>query len=294
MNQQQPYISFIKDKNVSVFATDWWLNAVCGNENWNAIISKKNNSGFAFHQKNKFFQNAILPSILTPYQPFINFDEEIIASISKYNFVELFCKNYTEADLLLLKKYQFDISYKSNRYLDCSNLDVVYSNFKPTLKRQIKKAEETLTIVENGNLNDLFDVCNQVFARQNIALPYTFEQLKSVDDAASINKSRFFLIAYNADNKPCAAIYVVFDQQYCYYLIGGIATEFKNTGAMSLLIWQAIKFANANHLIFDFCGSTIPSIDKFFSTFNAAQQQILVINKYSNPLQKWLINKLKK
>jgi lipid II:glycine glycyltransferase (peptidoglycan interpeptide bridge formation enzyme) len=257
-------------------------------------MSEKNNAAFAFHRKNKFFQNVILPSILTPYQPFIAINDEAIEVINKYDFVEFYCKDYTQDDIQLFKNHQLTVSFKPNRYLNCDDVTTVYNNFKPTLKRQIKKAEGALTVVENKNLNHLFDVCHQVFARQQKTLPYSFEQLKLLDEAAAKHHSRNFWVAYNSAQLPCAAIYIVFDKQYCYYLIGGIATEFKNTGAMSLLLWQAIQFANSHHLTFDFCGSTIASIDKFFSTFNAEQQQIMVVNKFKHPIQKWLINKLKK
>lgn len=293
MTDKEHYI-LLNEKQNSVFAKSWWLNACCGNENWKVIFSSEKKSSFAFHEKQKLFQKAVIPSILTPYQPCLNADEEIIKALSSYNFVELYWKYFTENQIQLLKKYKFEIGFKSTRILDVKNLSSIYQNFKPSLKRQIKKAEELVKIEEDFETENLYTIVQQVFNRQNKPLPFSKQQLDAITNAASANNCCKIYVAKNHNRQLCAAIMIVWDEQCCYYLAGGISTEFKNTGAMSLLIWKAIQFAAMQCAEFDFCGSTISSIDNFFSTFGAIKHDVLVINKYNNRFQKWVIDKVKK
>jgi hypothetical protein len=61
---------------------------------------------------------------------------------------------------------------------------------------------------------------------------------------------------------------VIYDANSAYYLIGGSKKEYKNSGAMSLLMWKAIQEAKANDLAeFNFEGSSIPSIEQYLRGF---------------------------
>ena len=293
MTDKEHYI-LLDEKQNSFFATSWWLNACCGNDNWTSILSSENKSAFAFHTKQKLFQSAAIPSVLTPYQPNINANEETIKALSKFNFVELYWKDFTDVQVQLLKKYKFEISYKHTRVLDLNDFQAVFQNFKPSLKRQIKKAEENLQIIETTEIDSLYSIVGQVFERQNKKIPFSESQLSSIVSACIAKHCFKIYLAKNKEQAICAALLIVWDNNCCYYLTGGIATEFKNTGAMSSLLFKAIQFAATKCKEFDFCGSTIASIDTFFSTFGAIKKDVLVINKYSNPLQKWAIKHLKK
>jgi len=282
-----------KNNALSIFAQPWWLDAVCGTDNWDAFADE-NKFVFAYHQKNKFFQTALIPSVLTPFQAVAKYDAALIHQLKQFDFVELFWK---EIDITVqneLLKNNFQVEFKHTRELDVSDTEIVFKNFKPSLQRQIRKAEKNLTIKSNTDLETFYNVSSQTFLQQKKTIPYSFEQLKKIDAACKKNNAGTFLIAYNTAQEPCGAIYLVYDKTCCYYLVGGIATQQKNSGAMCLLIWEAIQFAATVSKRFDFYGSTIPSIDQFFSTFGAAKKEIAVINRFKNPLQKWLINKIKK
>ncbi len=291
-NQTKYSESVEKLATSSVFAQPWWLGAMSGNENWDAIVG--NDLAFAFHFKKKFLQKAILPSVLTPYQPIVKFDKKLFSQINQFDFVELFFKDFDSEIEHELLKNKFEISIKHTRVLDLTDLDNVYKKFKPSLKAQIRKAEKKLTIQSDNDLTTFYNISKQTFIEQNRAIPYTIEQLKQMDLVCKKHNASKFFIAYNALQEPCGAVYMAFDEGCAYYLCGGIATQHKSSAAMCLLLWQAIQFASTVSKQFDFCGSTIPSIDKFFSTFGAEKKEILVVNRYKNPLQRWMIKMIKK
>ena len=78
--------------------------------------------------------------------------------------------------------------------------------------------------------------------------------------------------------------------------MGGGDPEFRNSGAASLLIWEGIKFAHNHSEIFDFEGSMIESIERFFRGFGAVPRVYYNVTKLNVILQfaEYLKPKVKK
>src|SRR5919106_2186938 len=55
------------------------------------------------------------------------------------------------------------------------------------------------------------------------------------------------------------------------YLMGGSDPRLRTSGAMSLLMWEAIKFAGQVARRFDFEGSMLQPVERFFRAFGARQ-----------------------
>jgi hypothetical protein len=87
------------------------------------------------------------------------------------------------------------------------------------------------------------------------------------------------LFAQDAQGRLHAAAYIVWDEQAAYYLMGGADPELRTSGATSLLMWEAIKFASTVTQTFDFEGSMIESIERFFRAFGAKQKRYFRVSK---------------
>ena len=61
---------------------------------------------------------------------------------------------------------------------------------------------------------------------------------------------------------------LVFDHRSAHYLIGGSDARHRTSGAASLLVWDAIQFAASVSRMFDFEGSMVEGISRFFRGFN--------------------------
>ena len=68
-----------------------------------------------------------------------------------------------------------------------------------------------------------------------------------------------------------AAMLLVWDERRCYYLQGGGDPALRNSGAHSLLVWEAIQRAASKSRLFDFEGSMVESVERFFRAFGARQ-----------------------
>ncbi len=83
-----------------------------------------------------------------------------------------------------------------------------------------------------------------------------------------------------------AACLFVWDNLYCYYLFGAANPEYKTSGAMSLLIWEGIKLAKSRHVDFNFEGSMIKPVERFFRNFGGSQLPYFRIYKNNSVLLK--------
>jgi predicted acetyltransferase len=88
-------------------------------------------------------------------------------------------------------------------------------------------------------------------------------------------------LAEDGNSNYHAAIYLIWDRDCTYYLMGGADPEFRNSGAMSLLIWEGINQAAQRKQSFDFEGSMIEPIEHFFRSFGGEQTHYLQITKRS-------------
>ena len=96
--------------------------------------------------------------------------------------------------------------------------------------------------------------------------------MNNLDTAVLRNKAiRLVLGARDGNGKLHAVGYFIGDKNTVYYLAGGGDSNLRNSGAMSLLMWHAIKKVSLTSKIFDFEGSMIEPIERFFRSFGAQQ-----------------------
>ena len=96
--------------------------------------------------------------------------------------------------------------------------------------------------------------------------------------AISRNQCQWF-IAQDKKGRNHAGVLIVWDENSAYYLMGGGNPKLRNSGATSLCMWEAIKFASTVTKKFDFEGSMIESVERFFRAFGATQKPYFHITK---------------
>ena len=94
------------------------------------------------------------------------------------------------------------------------------------------------------------------------------------------------LVAIDSNGHIHAAIYLVHFNSTMYYLTGGGDPKYRNSGATSWLINEALKLAKHRQYSFDFEGSMIEPIERFFRAFGAIQTPYFQIKKVNSTLLK--------
>jgi hypothetical protein len=87
------------------------------------------------------------------------------------------------------------------------------------------------------------------------------------------------LFACDDADQVHAVAYVVWDRHAAFYLLGGGDPELRTSGAASLLMWEAIMQARGVTDVFDFEGSMLKPIERFFRAFGAQQTPYLYVSR---------------
>jgi len=151
-------------------------------------------------------------------------------------------------------------------------LDRVFDGMQPSLRRQIRKARNLGIEVQLGVPDAAYALIEASFKRQGLKLPYSKRYFTSLYHCAKEHNAGDCFIAQDCHGKNHAAAFLVWDRKRAYYLAGGADPDLRSTGANCLLMWHLIEFAARKVNVFDFEGSHIENIERFFRAFGASQK----------------------
>lgn len=168
---------------------------------------------------------------------------------------------------------------------DLTDLDKIWNNFSEQARRNVRKAIRKVRVRTDLDISRFFELNNKTFQRQGRKQPYTRDFIERVDEACIRENARKIFFAEDAVGNLHSAIYMIWDEKSAYYLMGGEDPDFRNSEASSLLIWEAIQFASKVTKQFDFEGSMIQSIERFFRSFGAKQVPYIHITRMSKRMK---------
>lgn len=157
----------------------------------------------------------------------------------------------------------------------------LWQGLRENIRTDIKKASDRfkLCVRDDLALEDFLVLNRMTFARQDMALPYTESFVRQLDQACVDRQVRKIFIAEDEQGHRHAGVYIVWDGNSAYYLMGGGDPELRNSGATSLCMWEAIKFAATVTQRFDFEGSMLEPVERFFRAFGAQQTPYFTVTK---------------
>lgn len=193
--------------------------------------------------------------------------EELLLQFPKYHSFEQNCHLGFENTLPLIWK-----SWKqSTRYTyileNIGDLKQTYAGFADNIRREIKKAEKDLVILQGEDILPVLEMMESTFSAQGMKMPAQKQVFKAIQNYMNDYSCGKIYYAKSSEQKTVAAIAIIWDHNSAYYLMGGADNAFKNSGAMSLLMWTAIQFSSSKVGTFNFEGSMIPGIERFFRGF---------------------------
>ena len=95
------------------------------------------------------------------------------------------------------------------------------------------------------------------------------------------------LWAVGEENRSQAALFLVWDSRSAYYLIPTYRQDCKTTGASSLLVWEAIRYAhNLGLQFFDFEGGNQENIARSYAQFGTTSVEYPNVERVSSGVLK--------
>ena len=290
------------EDNIPIFSKDWWMDAVCGEDNWDVILIKNRNgeiiASMPYYIRNKFGVKMITQPPLTQtngvYIKYpkgqkldsrISYEKDIVYEIDEklkelkidyYN--QNFHYTFNNWQPFYWKGYSQTVRYT---YIlkDLSNLDIVYSNFNKSKRKYIEKNEKIYKVYKTEDIETFYALNKRVFQRQNLKIPYSSELIEKLDKTLSEKKSRVIFAVDDKNGNTICMLYLVFDNKSSYLLMSGTDPDTRDLNVKTMLVWEAIKFSSRENLIFDFEGSMVENIATFFREFGAEPTPYFNISK---------------
>jgi lipid II:glycine glycyltransferase (peptidoglycan interpeptide bridge formation enzyme) len=291
----------------SIFQKQWWLNATAPNT-WAVASIEKNGKIVArlpYVTKKKMGLTLLtMPTLTQTLGPWIenstakyakqlgqqkDLFTELIQQLPPHDY---FGQNFHYSITNWLPFYWQDCKIEPRcTYVieDLTDLDRVWSGFQENIRTDVRKAQKQVTVHSNLDIDRFLDINDLTFQRQGSDAPYTREFIYRLDSACSEHQARKIFFAEDAQGRVHAAIYIIWDENSAYYLMGGGDPELRSSGATSLLMWEAIQFAATVTKKFDFEGSAIEPIERFFRGFGGKQMQFYHVSRSSSQRMKLLM-----
>ena len=284
MTDKEKYRQYCKDNSVALYQNDWWLDATCGEKNWDAVGT------FAFPFKKKYGLKLIqLPMLTLGLGPVTPFGFEPQSGIEQLPPFDLFDLNFLPATNPDWKGFKQSKKH-TYRIHDLSNIEKVFSNFNSSTRQQIRKAEKNITVSESQDVEALYKMVSLTFKRQSKKIPYSFAYVKSINEACAKRNCRKILLAKDSEGNIHSACFIAWDKNTTFYIMGGADPKYKSSASYSLLMYSAIKEASKHSKEFDFCGSSIPSIERFFKGFGSEQVTYFQMKKVNSKALKLFLS----
>lgn len=287
------------EDSIPIFSQDWWLDIVCGKAKWNVFIIRQNTrieAALPYYSPR--------PGIITmpPYTQTMGIWFASPAADAKYISVQQQRQSISIQLIEQLKAFKsfrqnFHHSYtdwlpfywngyrQTTRYTyllpELTDLNRVWQNMSHHTRRNIRKAEGQFKItVEKGvPVEDFMDIQAQTFKRQHVNNLPQLHVLEQLIRVCRQRKQGEIWGGYDREGNLHAAVFIIWQNKIAYYLAGGRNIFLRNSGAHGMVLWEAIREVAAFSDAFDFEGSMLPGVERFFREFGGVQKPYFTISK---------------
>lgn len=287
---------------IPLFLQSWWLDAVSTEGDWDVLIHYKNNciaGVWVYYVTHKWGFRLIVQPHLTQMtgiwvnysqcsgnQNRFNFEKEVLTELSglmkqiKFSYLD---QNLFPSLRNWLPLY-WDGFKQTTRYTyrieNLTDIGLIEQSFKPSKRAHLRKAQQHFRVDFGMSAENFFDLVEKRFTkRQQKMYFHSRSFFMNLYRSAIAAESGVILSVHNEEGIPCAAIFLVWDQNVCYNLMSMIHPEQRGSGASSLLFYEAIRFASTKSKIFDFEGSMNRQIEQSFRELGGIQTPYFRIMK---------------
>lgn len=300
-NAKEIYRNFSRaEPSLPIFFRDWWLDAATGPDSWNvALVMRAGQVAAAmpYVQRKQYGMRVISLPPLTPMlgpwirpgngKPGTTLSNEralMHALIEQLPAFDHFIQNWHHECTNWLPFYWKGFC-QTTRYTylldDIRDMRKVWNGFQHNTRGECRKAANRfkLQLREDLPLGDFLALNRMTFAKQGLQVPYSDGFVRQVDAACMERGCRKFWIAVDPEGRHHAGLYIVWDEISAYGLMSGMNPDLRSSGAISLCFREAIKYASTVTQKFNFSGSMMQPMERFFRGFGARQVPYFRITK---------------
>lgn len=293
-----------EETDIPLFSQAWWLDAVAG-DGWTAVLAYQGDKvvgALPYVWQRKWGMTLLTQPKLTQalgpwvrpssksYPKALAYEKDVLQALARgLPHFHYYGQNWHHTRQNWLPFYWLGFeqtthyTYRLDRLAD---EEAIWDGLQENIRFDIRKARKRfqVTVRSARNLAEFLDLNKKTFERQGKRIPYTRRLVARIDAAAAAHDARDCLIAVDPDGNQHAAAYIVRNGDTAYYLIGGGDPVLRRSGATSLVLWEAIRSQPETIRFFDFEGSMIEPIERFFRAFGGTQVPYLRVTKTQSRL----------
>lgn len=289
-----------KEPTLPIFSRDWWLDATVGPDAWDvSLITKADQvvAAMPYVMRRRYgFKVINQPALTQKHGPWLRDNDgrhatrlahekelmsELIAQLPTFDH---FTQNWHYGRTNWLP-FAWTGFHQTTRYTyvvaELGANEAMWDRLEDNVRNHCKKAVDRfgLRIRDDLPLDAFLALNRMTYERQNISVPYDDGLVRRIDAACSKRGCRKVLIAEDAQGRHHSGLYFVWDESSAYGLMAGSDPVLRKSGANSLCHWEAIKYAAKVTQRFDFAGSMMEPVERFFRGFGAIQIPYFNISK---------------
>lgn len=303
---KEKYLEFCQKIYVPLFSKPWWMDAMCGADSWDVWLCENNgridaampyfqtirdektyitkakltqNNGIIFNQlptSKQATKSAFEERVINQACDFIKtkgldvYEQQFHFSFT--NWLPFYWQGYTA-----IPRYTFVIEHSKS-------IDTIWNGVSSKTRSIIRKGAKNSYFDYSLGMDEFYREHEKVFIKQNMACPFSYDEWCRLYDACINHHCGQIICARDINtHRVASVIFIVWDEESAYHLLGGSIPELQNLDTYEALIWEAIKFTYDKKLRYDFEGSVIKRIAKSFREFGATPYCYFRIRKVFNP-----------
>lgn len=234
-----------------IFFRDYYLDAVCVKGGWD-VRYDDHDGYYVYHFRRLFFYQFWLMPQLTPYLGWLDAKKSSMTlPPMTMSYISGLPAHDVDGD-----SYTYIIPATSGTSYDMAIASSKHRNY-------IRKAS-TMYRIEDISWEEFRQVLPKMFAERNRSNPFNMEVLERIEECLAKRNERAIFAARDQDNAIKSILYLVYDERTAYLLV---SSQYSKNRSNYALVAHGINWALARGLNFDFEGSMIPNVERFFKGF---------------------------
>lgn len=306
------YIETCRSHGLPLCFQSFWLDALCGAEDWNACVATDKGGAVTgvlpYYMRRRWGVLTLSQPPLTSYGgPWLFYPDNLEKRHSRYTFEKHVCETLIDQlpkAVFYRQNFHPDVQnwypfylrgfYQTTRYTYClepaGDLDACYRAFKSSVRANLRKMERSLYVRRaDAQAEQVFGWYGAAMRRKGLRPPCDAERFARLHKALQQRgQSACWVAADQSSGHLQAGLYLVYDDQRASILLSALTDATISHGALHGLIWEAIQFAAQKKLLLDFEGSMDPGVEHLFRAFGGVMTPYFAVWKAGNKWVDWL------
>jgi len=172
---------------------------------------------------------------------------------------------------------------QSTRYTyvidDTSDMDVVIKGYNNNVKKGIAKAKKVLELSHNNDMHSFYKYNKMTFDRQGIDIPYSLEFMVRLEKYLISQNCYQIICAKDIEGNVHSMALFVWDDNCVYYIASGSDSKYRESQSLTLLLHEGLLLASRMEKKFDFEGSMMKQLERYFRQFGGVLKPYYDIQK---------------